>query len=260
MNRLEQHFANTSHKTIIPYVTAGYPAIAATVPLLHSLVKNGADILELGVPFSDPAADGAAVQLAHETALQNGVTFQKTLDLVAEFRRENQKTPLVLMMYLNSLERFGVEKATAAMKTAGVDGVILVDCPIEALPDYENSLKNSDLAPILLVAPTTESHRKTKISESARGFIYLVSLRGVTGSQIGDLDELKNHVQELKALKNTPVCIGFGINDPESAHRLASIADGVIIGSALIKTIAANPENPHAAGDFIAAVRQKLDS
>ena len=264
MNRLQAYFAARRRKTLIPYVSAGDPSPALTVPLLQALVAGGADILELGIPFSDPTADGPIIQQAHERALAAGMTLEGVLAQVAEFRRQNDQTPLVLMGYLNSLERFGFGRACAAMHRAGVDGLILVDCPVEALPDYEAELKAAALAPILLVAPTTSPARRAAIAARAEGFIYFVSLRGVTGTRAADAASIAEEVAALRALTPLPVCIGFGIRDGASAAQMATLADGVIIGSALVARLreAAQRQEDVAAvaTAFMQDIRNHLDS
>ncbi len=258
--RLADYFQSTQHKTLIPYISAGDPSPAATVELLHALVRGGADILELGVPFSDPTADGETIQRAHQRALAQGMTLAGVFAIVAEFRRDNQQTPVILMGYLNSFERFGFAAACTAMQRAGVDGVILVDCPVEALPDYEAELRKNDIVPIMLVAPTTTAARRQQIVAQARGFIYFVSLRGVTGKNSADADAICEAVEQLRRESPVPVCIGFGIRDGASARKMAQLADGVIIGSALVAKIAAGGPINQVAETFMRDIRHHLDS
>ena len=250
-------------KALIPYISAGDPDPAQTAAVLHALVAGGADALELGIPFSDPAADGETIQQANERALARGVTFAQTLASVREFRAKDHETPLVLMGYLNSFERAGFARAMADIAAAGGDAVILVDCPVEALPDYAADLKANGITPIMLVAPTTTADRRQHIVQQASGFLYFVSLRGVTGTQQADADAIAADIRALKADTDLPVCIGFGIRDGVTARRMAELADGVVIGSALVARLHQAAENGQNLVDtaraFTADIRAHLD-
>ncbi|UJF24726.1 tryptophan synthase subunit alpha [Suttonella sp. R2A3] len=266
MQRIEQRFSDLRHagrKALIPYISAGDPDPDQTVSVMHALVASGADVLELGIPFSDPAADGETIQLANERALARGVGFSDVLAMIGEFRGKDQETPVVVMGYLNSFERHGFAEATQQLANAGVDAVILVDCPVEALPDYRDALSNSGLLPILLVAPTTKPQRLAMITREARGFIYYVSLRGVTGKQQAQAQAIAPALAELKTQTDLPVCVGFGIRDSETAHAMAEIADGVVIGSALVSALndaaERNSNLADAASEFLTPIRAAMD-
>lgn len=250
-------------KALIPYISAGDPDPAQTAFVLHALVAGGADVLELGIPFSDPAADGETIQQANERALARGVTFAQTLAIVREFREQDGETPLVLMGYLNSFERAGFARAMADIKAAGGDAVILVDCPVEALADYDAALQASGITPIMLVAPTTTTARRQQILAHASGFLYFVSLRGVTGTQEAQADAIAADIRTLKSETDIPVCIGFGIRDGNTARQMADLADGVVIGSALVARLhaafAANEALADTATAFIRDIRAHLD-
>ena len=266
MTRLPDRFAALharQRKALLPYISAGDPDPAQTAAILHALVAGGADALELGIPFSDPAADGETIQQANERALARGVTLQQTLAIVREFRRDDATTPLILMGYLNSFERAGFAQAMRDLAAAGGDAVILVDCPVEALPDYEADLNQSGITPILLVAPTTNPARRRAIVQHAGGFLYFVSLRGVTGTKQADADAIAADIRALKADTGLPVCIGFGIRDGATARRMADLADGVVIGSALVAHLHQAAENGDSLADtaraFTADIRAHLD-
>ena len=250
-------------KALIPYISAGDPDPAQTAAVLHALVAGGADALELGIPFSDPAADGETIQQANERALARGVTFAQTLAIVREFRATDHDTPLILMGYLNSFERAGFARAMADIAAAGGDAVILVDCPVEALADYDADLKTSGITPIMLIAPTTTADRRQHILAHAGGFLYFVSLRGVTGTQEAQADAIAADIRTLKNETDVPVCIGFGIRDGETARQMAELADGVVIGSALVARLHAAFDAKQPLGDtataFIRDIRAHLD-
>lgn len=265
--RIQKRFATLQaqgRKALIPYISGGDPDPGQTVAILHALVASGADLLELGIAFSDPAADGTIIQEAHERALTRGVTLYQVLDMVRLFRSKDAQTPLILMGYLNSFERHGFAAASAQAAQAGADGVILVDCPIEALPDYHNPLQAVDLAPIQLIAPTTNAIRADKILAAGRGFLYYVSLRGVTGAREADPDAIAAAVNALKARTTLPLVIGFGIQNAQTARAMADCSDGVVIGTALVATLYRTAQNggdlPRAAHDFLSPVRSALDA
>ncbi|MBP3194255.1 MAG: tryptophan synthase subunit alpha [Cardiobacteriaceae bacterium] len=252
-----------NRKALITYICAGDPDIRKTTAVMQSLVKNGADILELGIAFSDPAADGKTIQAANERALARNVSFDDCLNVVREFRQTDTDTPIVLMGYLNSFERRGADIAFEQAKNSGADAVILVDCPIEALPDYEKSLQSAQLTPILLCSPTTDEARQTKIAEKAGGFIYFVSLRGITGREQAEVsNELVEQIARLRAKTDLPICIGFGIRDAETARKMADCADGIIIGSAIVSRLYENQGEKMAEkiGEFVAEIRAALDA
>ena len=237
MSRLAELFSTLKrqHKrALIPYVVAGDPSPSGTVQLLHRLVAAGADVLEVGVPFSDPMSEGLVIQLGHERALANGITLRAVLDLVREFRRDNTETPVVLMGYANPIERFGYDAFAEASADAGVDGLITVDLPPEEVERLDNALIQVGIDNIFLISPTTAYERIKTIVARARGFIYYVAVKGVTGSGRLDVDEVAERVAVVRGLTDLPVAVGFGIKDAESAQRVAGVADAVVVGSALI--------------------------
>lgn len=255
MNRIQTTLANlkTQGKTaLIPYITAGDPQPTYTVELMHLLVAEGADLLELGVPFSDPMADGPVIQKAVERALVNNVSLTDVLAMVKTFRETNQHTPVVLMGYLNPVEAMGVENFAQRAAQAGLDGVLTVDMPPEEASSYFPALQQQGLERIFLVSPTTPSSRLQAVSRLGSGFVYYVSLKGVTGSGKLDVSDVQHHVAQLKGQVALPVGVGFGIRDAESAYQMAKIGDAVIIGSALVKLV----EEHQAQG--LTAIKQAL--
>lgn len=242
MSRLEAVFADTrahNRAALIPYIAAGDPSPLLTVPLMHALVDAGADVLELGIPFSDPMADGPVIQRATERALTYGVSLRQVLEMVMDFRRQDQLTPVVLMGYANPIEAMGIEQFAREAAAAGVDGVLTVDYPAEEAMPITQALKSHGLANIFLVSPTTPVEREQATLQQAGGFIYYVSLRGVTGAKLSDLAEVRAKVEELKAQSSLPVGVGFGIRNAETAGKMAAFADAVVVGSALVEAIEA---------------------
>jgi tryptophan synthase alpha chain len=252
-----------SRKALIPYITAGDPNPKVTVPLLHALVKAGADIIEVGVPFSDPMADGPVIQQACERALAHHVSLRQVLEMVREFRRQNNTTPLVLMGYLNPVEVMGYGPFATAAAEAGVDGVLTVDLPPEEGGDLVAQLRQRGLDPIFLLAPTTTQARVKKICATASGFVYYVSLKGVTGAATLDIQAVANKLKEIRSVTALPIGVGFGIRDGASAARVAAVADAVIVGSALVSKIGALAETPDkipaAAAALLAEMRRAMD-
>ncbi len=241
MNRIDACFARLKKEgraALVPYITAGDPDPETTLALLHRLVEAGADVLELGVPFSDPMADGPTIQLACERALAGGMTLTGALDIARRFREDNDHTPLVLMGYLNPIEAYGSERFCAAARDAGIDGVLSVDLALEEADSLAPALKSHGLAPIFLVAPTTSDDRVRGMGEHGQGYLYYVSLKGVTGSQQLDVDAVRERLGQMASLTSLPICVGFGIRTPEHAAAIAGIADGVVVGSALVEQIA----------------------
>ena len=241
MNRINQRMQalrEAGRKALVPYIVAGDPSLDATVLLLHALVEAGADILEVGVPFSDPMAEGPVIQRAHERALASRASLRKTLALVAEFRRQDGATPVVLMGYANPIEKMGYQEFAAAAAAAGVDGVLTVDLPPEEGADFNAHLKAVEIENIFLIAPTTSAAREKNIAALAGGYIYYVSLKGVTGAGHLDVASVQQKVAEIRALTDLPVCVGFGIKDGETARRVAAAADGAVVGSALVERVA----------------------
>ncbi len=243
MSRIQSCFdalAKAGRKALIPYITAGDPHPDQTVALMHTLVKAGADIIELGVPFSDPMADGPVIQAACERALAHHTSLHQVLDMVSEFRKRNEYTPVVLMGYQNPIEVMGTSEFARAASQSQIDGVLTVDLPVEQAEEALEIYRQHAIDSIFLIAPTTSPLRIKKICDESSGFVYYVSLRGVTGAGHLDISEVKNKVAEIKQVSALPVGVGFGIKDAESAKTIASIADAVVVGSALIRQIEAN--------------------
>lgn len=264
MSRIGQTFTQLKaqgRKALIPFITAGDPAPASTVPLMHALVAGGADILELGVPFSDPMADGPTIQRASERALKHGVGLRDVLAMVAEFRQTNADTPVVLMGYANPIEAMGWDGFCAAAAAAGVDGVLTVDYPPEESAEFAAKCAAAGLDNIYLLAPTTPAARVEAVAKQARGFIYYVSLKGVTGAASLDLGEVAARLPAIRAATGLPVGVGFGISDAETARRVAEVADAVVIGSRIVREIEeATPETLLGnVKQFVAGVRAALD-
>ncbi|WP_300340539.1 tryptophan synthase subunit alpha [Accumulibacter sp.] len=228
-------------KALIPFITAGDPDPALTVPLLHTLVQAGADIIELGVPFSDPMADGPTIQRSSERALAKGVSLRKVLEMVANFRADDNDTPIVLMGYANPIEAMGLDAFAAASYDAGVDGVLVVDYPPEEATDFAETLHRHALDPIFLLAPTSSDARIVQLGALASGYIYYVSLKGVTGSAALDVAAVAARVPEIRARTGVPVGVGFGIRDAATAGAVARIADAVVVGSRIIEEIEQAP-------------------
>jgi len=240
MKRIENTFADLAkqkRKVLIPFFTAGDPAPAMTVPVMHALAAAGADVIELGVPFSDPMADGPTIQRSSERALQKGTTLRAVIGFVAEFRKTNDHTPVVLMGYANPIEAMGYEKFAAAASSAGVDGVLVVDYPPEESVKLSALLEGHGVAPIFLIAPTSVDQRIEQIALLARGYVYYVSLRGVTGSANLDVEEIRQKIAQLRQRVKIPIGVGFGIRDGKTARAVAEIADAVVVGSRLVEEI-----------------------
>jgi tryptophan synthase alpha chain len=245
LSRIKATLANlksTNRKAIIPYIVAGDPEPGATVALMHALVDAGADIIELGVPFSDPMAEGPVIQLAHERALVHHVSLTHVLQMASVFRETNQQTPLVLMGYANPIEAMGYVAFAQQAANAGVDGVLTVDMPPEEIGDLGSLLIEQDIDSILLISPTTSPDRIEKICAKASGYIYYVSLKGVTGAGNLNVPEVAAQVGLIRQCTSLPICVGFGIKDAASAKSVAGIADGVVVGSVLVSNIAAAAE------------------
>ena len=267
MSRLGTRLAalrRNGRKALVSFITAGDPVLAATVPALIALVKGGADVLEVGVPFSDPEAEGPAIQASSERALANGTRLFDVLAMVREFRDADDETPVILMGYLNSVEKMGYETFAACAREAGVDGVILVNLPPEEAPELKSALAKLDIDLIFLVAPTTTLDRARKIASSASGFVYYASLKGVTGADHLAVDSVLERVRALRAVTELPIMVGFGIKDGAAARALAHEADGVVIGSALVNTMGALAAEPAHIPDALTArigdFRQAIDA
>ena len=265
MSRIQSCFealGKSKRKALIPYITAGDPHPSLTVPLMRALVEAGSDILELGVPFSDPMADGPVIQRSGERALKHGVGLNDVLRMVGEFRRADSATPIVLMGYANPIEAMGVAKFAAAAKAAGIDGVIVVDYPPEECLEFSALMKRNDIDPIFLLAPTSTKKRIDEVARSGSGYLYYVSLRGVTGAANIDLSDVAAHIPQIRAATRLPIGVGFGIRDAESARRVAQTADAVVIGSRIIQEIEAGAADQAVSRvkAFLRPIREALDA
>ena len=266
MSRIKQCFQqlqSQGRKALIPYITAGDPAPEVTVHLAHALVKAGADIIELGVPFSDPMADGPVIQRASERALQHHVSLRNVLDMVREFRTTDSQTPIVLMGYLNPVEVMGYAEFARAAAQAGVDGVLTVDLPPEEADDLLRELQQQQIDPIFLLAPTTSDERVTKICRVASGYVYYVSVKGVTGAGHLNTDAVAQKVAHLRRLTDLPIGVGFGIKDGATAKAVSQAADAVVVGSALVGKIELNMNDHDAVlqevSALLASMRRAMD-
>lgn len=261
--RIQDCFARLSasgRKALIPFFTAGFPAHDSTVPVMHAVAAAGADIIELGVPFSDPMADGPAIQRSSERALANGVGLRHVLDQVGQFRQQDDVTPVVLMGYANPIERMGAETFIARAAEVGVDGLIIVDYPPEESREFARLASARGIDPIFLLAPTTSEARIDQVLSIASGYVYYVSLRGITGGNL-DIEDVVRRVGLIKSRTALPVGVGFGIRDGATAAAVARIADAVIIGTRMIQVLddGEGASAPERAGSFIAGIRAAID-
>ena len=247
---------------LIPYICAGDPSRASTVPLMHALARAGADVIELGVPFSDPMADGPVIQRAAERAIRNGVGLKDTIAMVAEFREEDSATPVVLMGYANPIERMGRIEFARLAQAAGVDGVLVVDYPPEEAIESSTELKASGIDSIFLLTPTTSDQRIAAIAQQAAGFLYYVSLKGITGAGHLDVAAVAARLPVIRRYTGLPVAVGFGIRDAANAQAVAQVADAVVIGSRIIEEMEAvsNERAVQAAERFVAGIRIAIDN
>ncbi|WP_018985134.1 tryptophan synthase subunit alpha [Methylophilus methylotrophus] len=246
MSRIQSVFSALKaqgKKALIPYITAGDPHPDQTVTLMHTLVSSGADMIELGVPFSDPMADGPVIQRASERALVHKMGLRKVLEMVKTFRETNQATPIVLMGYANPIEAMGSAKFVALAKEAGVDGVLTVDYPPEECEAFNRELADAGMDSIFLLSPTTEPSRTELIVKQATGFLYYVSLKGVTGAANLDITEVKKRVAEIRKQTTLPIGVGFGVKDAATAREVAAIADAVVVGSRMVLAIEGSDAN-----------------
>ncbi|WP_461481090.1 tryptophan synthase subunit alpha [Porticoccus sp.] len=271
MNRINKRFESLrqqGRKALVPYVVLGDPAQDVTLPVMHALVASGADIIELGVPFSDPTAEGPVIQKAHERALAHGSSLRDALALVQQFRETDPDTPVLLMGYANPIERMGYETFIAAAVAAGVDGVLTVDLPPEEAEEFNQQLHQAGIENIFLLAPTSSEERQKMVTQMAGGFIYYVSLKGVTGAGHLDVDSVKQHVDYIRTLTDLPVCVGFGIKDGASARAVAELSDGAVVGSVLVNRMAGLAESGErdpavyaaTVSELIAEMRKALDN
>ncbi len=264
MSRIQSTFAAlaaNNKKGLIPFITAGDPSPDLTVPLMHALVAGGADVLELGVPFSDPMAEGPVIQRACERALKFNVGMRDVLAFVREFRKTNSTTPVVLMGYANPIERMGQTAFILAAKSAGVDGAIVVDYPPEECEEFAATLKANDMDPIFLLAPTSTEERIKQVAKVGSGFSYYVSLKGVTGAANIDTAEVSQRIAAIRQHITLPIGVGFGIRDAATAKAVAAVSDAVVIGSRIIQELENTPREQavEAVQTFIAGIRKALD-
>lgn len=266
MSRIAERFAAlkaSGRKALIPYIVAGDSAPHITVPALHAMVEAGADILELGVPFSDPMADGPVITKAHERALRHNVSLRDVLAMVREFRSRDTRTPVVLMGYLNPVEVMGYVAFAEAAAAAGVDGVLTVDLPPEEAEPLTAELHARGLDPIYLLAPTTSPERIRLITSAASGYVYYVSLKGVTGAATLDIPQVAKRIEAIRAVSDLPIGVGFGIKDAASAAAVAAHADGVVVGSVLVDAMGRLQDDaaaiPAALGALLRDMRQAMD-
>lgn len=267
MSRLQQTFQRlraSNRKALIPYITAGDPLASVTVPLMHAMVAAGSDVIELGVPFSDPMADGPTIQRASERALHQGVGIRDVISMVRSFREQDDLTPIVLMGYLNPVEVMGYEAFADSVAEAGVDGVLIVDMPPEETGVLSDYLKSCAVDMIFLVAPNSTEQRIRNIVSIASGYLYYVSLKGVTGAGHLDLGSVEKKLQQIKTLTDMPIGVGFGVKDADTARSIGQLADGVVVGSALIEQIESCLESPEtvieAVSSLLRSMRSGLDS
>jgi len=261
MSRISQRFSDlkaNGRKALIPFVTAGDPNPSVTVPLLHAMVEAGADLLELGVPFSDPMAEGPVIQKACERALVHNTSLRDVLAMVKQFRETDADTPVVLMGYMNPVEIMGYQNFATAAAEAGVDGLLIVDMPPEEAVDLVAVLAEVDIDPIFLVAPTTVDERIAKICVSARGFIYYVSLKGVTGAGNLDVAAVEHKVEQIRKHSDLPIGVGFGIRDAATAQQVSAVADAVVVGSAVVNRVAENADQPEKINEAVCSLLRQM--
>ncbi|WP_343081553.1 tryptophan synthase subunit alpha [Ostreiculturibacter nitratireducens] len=258
MTRIDQKFAElraAGRKAFVAYVMAGDPDYATSLEIVKGLPAAGVDIIELGIPFTDPMADGPTIQMAGQRALEAGQTLQKTLDMAAEFRKADQTTPIVMMGYYNPIYNRGVDKFLVDAKAAGVDGLIVVDLPPEEDAELCIPAQDAGLNFIRLATPTTDDRRLPKVLQNTSGFVYYVSITGITGAAAAEAAEVGPEVARIKAKTDLPLIVGFGIRSPETARAIASVADGAVVGSAIVKMI----EEKHSVPDILAFVKSLAD-
>lgn len=255
MNRIENAFANKP--IFMPYFPLGYPDIATSVDVIEALAKNGADLIEVGLSFSDPLADGPVIQQATQVALEKGITVRKSIEAVRELRRRGVEIPLILMGYYNPMLAYGLEKFVQDACDAGADGFIIPDLPMEESDEFENV--SGDLPLIPMLAPTSSPERMERIARNAKGFIYLVSVTGITGERKSLSAGLGDLIASVREHTSAPVCVGFGIGTPEQAKEVGNMADGVIVGTACVRAIGGSQTPVETAKQFAAAFRSALD-
>jgi tryptophan synthase alpha chain len=271
VSRLAERFAelkSRSRKALIPYVMASDPVPEITLPLMHAMVEAGADVIELGVPFSDPMADGPVIQAAAERSLEHNTSLHDVFNLVKAFRQTDDKTPIIMMGYLNPIEVMGYQQFAKEAAECGIDGVITVDMPPVEAGDYVPALRSAGLDPVFLLAPTSTEERIKALTQVASGFVYYVSLKGVTGAATLDVSSVKQKVEEIRRFIDLPIGVGFGISDADSAAQVASCSDAVVVGSAIVRKMTLNNGKTEQdrsiiikeISDIISSMRQAIDS
>ena len=255
MNRIENAFKNKP--IFMPYFPLGYPDLETSIDVIEALAKNGADLIEVGLSFSDPLADGPVIQKATQIALEKGITIKKSLAAVAELRKRGVTIPLILMGYFNPMLAYGLKKFVHDAREAGADGFIIPDLPLEEASEFRSLV--GDMPLIQMLAPTSPNERMESIARNAKGFIYLVSVTGVTGARISISDGLGDLIARVREHTSAPVCVGFGIGTPEQARQVGALADGVIVGSACVKTIGESDHPVDAARQFAGKFREALE-
>lgn len=263
MSRIKTKFSELQKQdksAFIAYICAGDPSYQNSLSILKAMPKSGVDIIEVGVPFLDPAGDGPVIEQAAKRAIKNGMTLNKTLAMIAEFRKENQSTPIVLMTYYNPLLKHGINKVFSDAKSAGVDGVLIVDLPLEEEGEAINEIKKAQLDFIQLIAPTTPQNRAKKIVKNASGFVYLISMLGITGTKEAKAEENIDNLHKLRAITKLPIAIGFGIKTPKQAKEFADLGfDGVVVGSTFVKEISDNVAAQKSASEIVTLVTKKIE-
>ncbi len=267
MTRISEAFARRQaeqKKLLIPYIVAGDPNLEVSLEVMHAMVDAGADLIELGVPFTDPEAEGPSIQLGHERALKNKVSLKDTINLVQKFREKDQSTPLILMGYVNPVEAMGFDEFASRAATAGVDGTIIVNLPPEEGVELNEAYKTHGLSAIYLMAPTTTDTRAAKISAEANGFVYYVSLKGTTGASNINFDDVEKRLHHLRSICELPMVVGFGIKDGASAARVAQFADGSVVGTAIVDIFAKHTDAPQNIIEDVSTLlrdmRQQMDA
>ncbi len=268
MNRIANAFPTSPNKkktAFITYLVCGDPSINSTKKLLQIMVDSGVDLIELGMPFTDPIADGPTIQKGIERALKNKTTLENTLTVVKDFRKNNKRTPIVLMGYMNPIVNMGYEKFSIKAKNCGVDGILIVDLPIEESYEINKVFKRNNLKQIFLASPTTDANRLKKIKKYSEGYLYYVSIKGITGTSIKNIQSIKNQVKKIKRISNKkiPIAVGFGIKNRSSAKKISSFSDGIIIGSSIVELIEKYIHNKNAMyskiKDFLLGITRTLE-
>lgn len=264
LNACFERLKKENKTALIPYVTAGDSNPSITVPLMHRMVDAGADIIELGIPFSDPMADGPTIQLACERALEHHTSLRDVIEMTREFRQQDNITPIVFMGYMNPVEAMGYTAFAKQASDAGVDGLLTVDMPPEESDDLLQALKPHTIDPIFLLSPTTQPQRIEKIAAAGSGFLYYVSLKGVTGANVLNVDDVAKHVEDIRRVSKLPIGVGFGIKTAVDAAAVAKVADAVIVGSAIVKIIENNKDEAdtilNAIGNLLVEMRDAMDA